>query len=459
LLAISGRVYYPDGRPLAEAVTVDAFEESALGSRFDRHLGHAVPLEEGQFVITVAVSLGINARKVYLVLTDLRGRFASVRVGQNEFAPSTDPRGAKKWRSKALDALEGIDVTVSHAERPVPSQRYEAVVIGSGFGGSITALTLANKYAEAPGQTNRVCVLERGQWWVSDDVPKTAAGTTDGRPTIREYLERHDAPYATWPTPDDLTGLLRVVASSRTFSPVKGVYDYRILKNVSVLSASGVGGGSLIYFNLTARPDPATYADWAIQKDNDRPLDKKYSFREVYGDAAAKEHFGDLSSAEYETLDYFDVAESFIGVNKITTTAALGRFKLGKTRVFQEAAAQVEVSSGDLMNPGHLDAALSITDVSDGTFGAHAPTKTESMRLAKQANVCQRGGRCGLGCISEARHTMSQRLFDAISDGSPSMSSPCARSTPSRRTATGADSSTPSSSLTFGTTRKACRGG
>src|SRR5208282_20641 len=120
-------------------------------------------------------------------------------------------------------------------------------------GGTITALTLANKYAESPGQTNRVCVLERGQWWVSGEVPEAAEGTTDGKPTIREYLEGHDAPYATWPTSDDITGLLRVVASSRTIDPVKGVYDYQSMKNVSVLSASGVGGGSLIYFNLTTR--------------------------------------------------------------------------------------------------------------------------------------------------------------------------------------------------------------
>lgn len=148
MLAISGRVCDSAGRPLPEAVAVEAFEESALGSRFDRHLGPAVPLEEGRFAITVKISLGINSRKVYLVLTDPRTRFASVRNGQNEFAPFADSQGAKKWRSKALDALEGVDVTVSLVERPVPGERYEAAVIGSGFGGSITALTLANKYAE-----------------------------------------------------------------------------------------------------------------------------------------------------------------------------------------------------------------------------------------------------------------------------------------------------------------------
>lgn len=419
MLAITGRVRDSTGRPLAEAVTVEAFEESVLGSRFDRHLGRAVTLEDGTFAISVAVSLGVNTGKIYLVLTDPGKRFVSVRSGHDEFTPSTDSRGAREWRSNALEGVESVDITVSLLERPVPSERYEAVVIGSGFGGSITALTLANKYADSPGPTNRVCILERGQWWVSDEVPETAEGTTDGKPTIREYLEGHNVPYATWPTPDDVTGLLRVVASSRTINRVKGVYDYRSMKNVSVLSASGVGGGSLIYFNLTTRPDPSAYGDWAIQTDNDRPLDKKYSYREVYGDAAAKERFDEPSSADSETLDYFDVAKNFIGVNKITTTAALGRFKLGKTKVFQDAAAKVDLSSADLMNRGHLDAELSITDVSAGTFGAHVPSKAESIRLSAQTNICQREGRCGLGCISEARHTMSQRLYDAISEGKP----------------------------------------
>lgn len=419
MLSITGRVCDSTGKQVAEAVTVEAFEESVLGPRFDRRLGRASALDEGKFAITVAISLGVNTRKIYLVLTDPGRRFGSVRSGQNEFTPITDSQGARRWRSKALDDIQGADISVSLAKRALPSERYEAVVVGSGFGGSITALTLANKYAEAPGATNRVCVLERGQWWVSGDIPETAAGTTDGKPTVREFLEKHDAPFATWPTPDDTTGLLRVVANSRTINPVKGVYDYRSMKNVSVLSASGVGGGSLVYFNLTTRPDPSAYAGWAIQTDNDRPLDKKYSYREVYGDAAAKERFDELSSAEYETLDYFDIAENFIGVNKITTTAALGRFKLGKTRVFQDAAEKVDLSSGDLMNGGHLDAELSITDVSGGTFGPHAPTKAESMRLSEQTNVCQREGRCGLGCIPEARHTMSQRLYDAISEGKP----------------------------------------
>jgi choline dehydrogenase-like flavoprotein len=422
LLAISGRVRDSTDKPLPEEIRLEAFEESVLGPRFDRRLGQAAsPDSDGRFVITVAVGLGVNVRKVYLVMADPRRRLGSVREGQNEFAPTTDPKGNKTWKSALVENVEDVEITISLQNRPIPNEGYEAVVIGSGFGGTIVALTLANKYAaeNSPSKTNKVCVLERGQWWVSGETPTATTGTTDGEPTIRGYLEEENVPYGVWATPDDFAGLLRLVGASRAINPTKGVYDFRTMKNVSIVSASGVGGGSLIYFNLTTRPDRATYEHWAIQHDNDRPLDTKYSFREVYGEEAARGYFEDLSSSNEKTLDYFDVAENFLGVNKITTTAALGRFKLGKSRVFQQAATDIDLSAGDLMNPGDLDANLSITDVSEGTFGARNPTKAQRARLTWQANVCERQGRCGLGCIPEARHTMSQRLYDAISQGKP----------------------------------------
>lgn len=417
MLVIKGRLHDSSGKPSA-GVSVRAYEESALGRRFDRHLGDAANLDDGGFSITVSISLGVNPRKIYLVLADPGGKLLSARVGQDQLVASEGTHGGKEWRSRALGDIGSVDVVVSQRGHPAPGERYEAVVIGSGFGGTIAALTLANKLAEAPGRTDRVCVLERGQWWLSDEVPATSAGTTDGRETLRGYLDAHDAPYSTWPSSDDLAGLIRAVANSRTIDPVRGVYDYRTMKNVSVLGASGVGGGSLIYFNLTTRPDPSSYANWTVQR-GDKPLDRRYSFREVYGDEASRAYFEDPASADDETLDYFDVAKNFLGVNKITTTTALGRFRLGKTEVFQDAAARVNLSSGDLMNEGDLDADLSITDVPRGTFGEHAPSRAESIRLSSQANVCEREGRCGMGCIPDARHTMGERLFDAIMEGKP----------------------------------------
>ena len=43
---------------------------------------------------------------------------------------------------------------------------YSAVVIGSGFGGALTALPLARAFKER-GKGERLLMLERGTWWTT----------------------------------------------------------------------------------------------------------------------------------------------------------------------------------------------------------------------------------------------------------------------------------------------------
>lgn len=89
---------------------------------------------------------------------------------------------------------------------------YDAVVIGSGFGGAITACRLA--------QAGRsVCVLERGRRWAKQEFPRTLGQMS----------------HAFWNHKD------------------LGILDYRVFRNIDVIQASGVGGGSLVYFNVHRR--------------------------------------------------------------------------------------------------------------------------------------------------------------------------------------------------------------
>ncbi|MEJ7824245.1 MAG: NAD(P)-binding protein [Solirubrobacteraceae bacterium] len=78
---------------------------------------------------------------------------------------------------------------------------YDAVVVGSGFGGGITACRLAERGW-------RVCVLERG----------------------------------------------------RRFSP-GGFFDLRIMRDVAVMTGAGVGGGSLVYANVQLRAPDDVFED------------------------------------------------------------------------------------------------------------------------------------------------------------------------------------------------------
>lgn len=96
------------------------------------------------------------------------------------------------------------------------SHVFDFVVIGSGFGGSVSAMRLAEKGYQ-------VLVLERGKRFRDEDFPKTNWN-------IWKYL---------W-----LPGL-------RCF----GILQMTQLHGVMVMVGSGVGGGSLMYANVMMEPD------------------------------------------------------------------------------------------------------------------------------------------------------------------------------------------------------------
>jgi cholesterol oxidase len=104
---------------------------------------------------------------------------------------------------------------------------YDYVIVGSGFGGSVSALRLVEK-----GYS--VCVLERGRRWASSDFPKTNWN-------LRKSL---------WMPAAKCFGILRL----------------SFLSDVFVLSGSGVGGGSLVYANTLYVP-PAAFFDAPVWRD------------------------------------------------------------------------------------------------------------------------------------------------------------------------------------------------
>jgi cholesterol oxidase len=97
---------------------------------------------------------------------------------------------------------------------------YDVVVIGSGFGGSITACRLS--------QAGRsVCLLERGKRWGKKDFPRTTGQVARAFWNFEDY----------------------------------GLLDYRTFEKIDVIQASGVGGGSLVYFNVHIRTPKEIFED------------------------------------------------------------------------------------------------------------------------------------------------------------------------------------------------------
>ncbi len=110
-------------------------------------------------------------------------------------------------------------------------QAVDYVVVGSGFGGSVSALRLAEK-------GYRVVVLERGKRHRDEDFPKTNWN-------IFKYL---------W------------FPIARCF----GIQQISFMNDIMVLHGSGVGGGSLVYANVLMEPSDTLFensgwselADW-----------------------------------------------------------------------------------------------------------------------------------------------------------------------------------------------------
>ena len=101
---------------------------------------------------------------------------------------------------------------------------FDAIVVGSGFGGSVMAYRLAEA-----GQ--RVCVLERGR-------PYPPGSFTRSPYRARESF---------WDPKRGLTGM----------------YHYWSFKGIDALVSAGLGGGSLIYANVFLRKDEK----WFVQED------------------------------------------------------------------------------------------------------------------------------------------------------------------------------------------------
>jgi len=99
---------------------------------------------------------------------------------------------------------------------------FDVVVVGSGFGGSVAALRLAEK-------GYRVCVLEAGRRFKAHEFPKTSW-------RLGSFL---------WAPKLGFFGIQRI----------------HLLPNVIVLAGAGVGGGSLVYANTLYKPPAEFFAD------------------------------------------------------------------------------------------------------------------------------------------------------------------------------------------------------
>ncbi|MDE3167364.1 MAG: GMC family oxidoreductase, partial [Acidobacteriota bacterium] len=104
--------------------------------------------------------------------------------------------------------------------------RYDFVIVGSGYGGAITAARLATSNLKSKPS---ICILERGREWEPGAFPESAAD---------------------------------VLAATRGDLNPLGLYELLNHPDISVIKGNGLGGTSLINANVAIRPDPEVFAQF-----------------------------------------------------------------------------------------------------------------------------------------------------------------------------------------------------
>jgi len=130
--------------------------------------------------------------------------------------------------------------------RPVSELKphYDAIVVGSGYGGGVAASRLARC-------GRKVAVLERGSEFRPGDFPDDAMAAG---------------------------AQMQVTGQGLSLGPETGLFDVRLGADIHVLMACGLGGTSLINANVCLSPDPRVFQDraWPAEVRSDRLLPEGY---------------------------------------------------------------------------------------------------------------------------------------------------------------------------------------
>ncbi|WP_149561818.1 GMC family oxidoreductase [Streptomyces cacaoi] len=208
---------------------------------------------------------------------------------------------------------------------------YDVLVVGSGFGGAVSALRLAEK-------GYRVGVLEAGRRFGRDELPRNSWD-------LKNYL---------WAPALGLYGIQRI----------------HLLANVMVMAGAGVGGGSLNYANTLYVPPPAFFTDqqWGHITDWQAELEPFY-------DQARRMLGVRLNPTTTPSDVHLKAAADRMGYG--------GSFHMAPVGVF----------FGDGQDAGGMDRVEPGTRVPDPYFGGAGPERRACVECGECMTGCRRGAK------------------------------------------------------------------
>ena len=214
---------------------------------------------------------------------------------------------------------------------------FDVIVIGSGFGGAITGCRLAEA-------GYKVLILERGRRWDKTNYPRKPE---DMWLWNEQFPERQH-----------------------------GWLDLRVFPHMSVATGAAVGGGSLIYANISCEAPEAVFK-------NGWPAEITYS----------------------ELKPHYDKVAQFMNVQKVPANQWTNRMKL-----MQEAAQKA--GFGDRFK--QLELAVSF----DANFDLNQANPFQVLNSKRFVNAqgveqgtCVHLGNCDIGCDADAKNTLDRNYL------------------------------------------------
>ena len=296
----------------------------------------------------------------------------------------------------------------------------DVVIIGTGFGASVAVTKLLEKVPHAT-----IHMLERGLWWFTSE-----------RPLPQYLIDQNKAdpkaqPIQYWPRPDhnkgviDLLSVVRsnnaLIENTRKFLGDVGtfftgqkrpqpLYRYSLFKDIDIVTASGVGGGSLIYANVTIEPkkDGAgnypVMANWPLKLTPD-----DYRSPNPQQKQGAVDWMTKYRGKTHKIVTKFPLPNE-LGLNPNSLDANHEHLYLGKSRALRDDS---NVTGADWKRTGDwepLDLALNDYD-----------STAQTGEFANKNPPCERQGRCIQGCLPGARHTLNKTLINQVLSTHPNV--------------------------------------
>jgi cholesterol oxidase len=277
---------------------------------------------------------------------------------------------------------------------------FDAIVIGTGFGGTIAAVQLVAK-------GKNVLLLERGTFFRSPDPLPPANPLPAVADPFGKWATDNHMPVQYWPRPDHRKGLQDFFAVLRGQLSPDGLYQYSMFNQADILTANGVGGGSLIYSNVTIQPEKT-----ALDRIGLNLVDADYQAARQWMEGPPGNHgAGNRGWLNYVVtkfpLNKDMTADDYakLGVDPVTDKDTDGSYiLLDRARVLRAAAKTVSKKLGVPMNWAPLELAVIDYDERRGKDSDSIKARTN----------CERQGRCMIGCLPQARHTLNKTLFNKI---------------------------------------------